>query len=176
MERLTYRTHDGGIFVKESDVKTFEVGDEVMHTGNAIRKLAEYEDLEDKLKEQFNGCVDLKMIVDSIIEYDKQLGRGEKLAKAMLITNDSVRKFCEWESLEKQGKLLKLPCKVGDKIYVILRNHQIRKKIVIKFKMIADGWAVETGDWFYLFDEFGKTVFLTPEEAEAALQRLEAVE
>lgn len=40
MERLTYRVHDGGLFVKESDVKTFEVEDEVMHTGNAIRKLS----------------------------------------------------------------------------------------------------------------------------------------
>lgn len=48
MERLTYKVHDGGIFVKASDVKTFDVEDEIMHTGNAIRKLAEYEDLEEQ--------------------------------------------------------------------------------------------------------------------------------
>lgn len=48
MERLTYKVHDGGIFVKESDVKTFDVEDEIMHTGNAIRKLAGYEDLEEQ--------------------------------------------------------------------------------------------------------------------------------
>ena len=48
MERLTYKVHDGGIFVKESDVKTFDVEDEIMHTGNAIRKLAEYENLEEQ--------------------------------------------------------------------------------------------------------------------------------
>lgn len=48
MERLTFEVHDGGMFVKETDVKTYEVEDEVMHTGNAIRKLAEYEDLEEQ--------------------------------------------------------------------------------------------------------------------------------
>lgn len=48
MERLTFKTHDGGMFVKESDVKTYEVEDEIMHTGNAIRKLSEYEDLEEQ--------------------------------------------------------------------------------------------------------------------------------
>ncbi len=48
MERLTFKVHDGGIFVKGSDVKTFDVEDEIMHTGNAIRKLAEYEDLEEQ--------------------------------------------------------------------------------------------------------------------------------
>lgn len=36
MDRLTFRVHDGRIFVKESDVKTFDVEDEIMHTGNAI--------------------------------------------------------------------------------------------------------------------------------------------
>ena len=47
MSRLTFEIHDGGLFVKESDVKTCDVEDEVMHTGNAIRKLAKYEQAED---------------------------------------------------------------------------------------------------------------------------------
>lgn len=107
MDRLTFKAHDCGIFVKESDVKTFSVEDEIMHTGNAIRKLSEYEDIQDKLNEQFNGCINLMDVVVTLIEYDKQLCRDERLAEAMLITNDSVRKFREWEQLEKQGKLMK---------------------------------------------------------------------
>ncbi len=47
MSRLTFEIHDGGLFVKESDVKTCDVEDEIMHTGNAIRKLAKYEQAED---------------------------------------------------------------------------------------------------------------------------------
>lgn len=56
MDRLTFRVHDGGIFVKESDVKTFDVEDEIMHTGNAIRKLSHYEDLEMQLQEVYGEC------------------------------------------------------------------------------------------------------------------------
>lgn len=106
MGKLTFEVHDGGIFVKESDVKTFDVEDEVMHTGNAIRKLAEYEDL------------------------------------------------------EEQGKLLKLPCAVGDTVYCIRESwsgYVIDKK---KFKV-------------GMVDKFNKTVFLTQQEAEQALAEME---
>lgn len=75
----------------------------------------------------------------------------------------------EYEDLEKQGKLLKLPCAVGDTIYIVLHNHKIKEAKVVGFKMIAKGWAAEVSDWSYLFEEFGKSVFLTKEQAEAAL-------
>ena len=96
---------------------------------NKLLKVKGYEGLENRLKEQFNGCVDLKMIIDAIIEYDKQLGRDEKLAKAMLITNDSVRKFCEWESLDEQGQLLIPPCAVGDTVYVLAECEKIPQQL-----------------------------------------------
>lgn len=76
----------------------------------------------------------------------------------------------EYEDLEEQEKLLKLPCAVGDTIYIVLHNRKIRESKAIGYKMIAKGWAVEVSDWFYLFEEFGKTVFLTKAEAEAALK------
>ncbi len=112
MERLTFKVHDGGIFVKESDVKTFEVEDEIMHTGNAIRKLAEYEDL------------------------------------------------------EEQGLLLKLPCKVGDTIYYFMNVDDVIKirerKVATLTNLVA---IMENSD-------FGKTVFLTEAEAEEAIEEL----
>lgn len=129
MERLTFEIHDGGIFVKESDVKTFTVEDEIIHTGNAIRKLAEY------------------------------------------------------ENLEEQGKLLKLPCAVGDTVYEV---QDLRKRIQ-PYTVIAVhisncgnlyGWELKDGKGVYSnvngFSEYaiGKQVFLTKEEAEAALKEL----
>lgn len=77
-----------------------------------------------------------------------------------------------YEDLDKQGKLLKLPCKVGDTIYIVLHNHTITKRKVIEFKMVANRWAAEVSDWFYLLDDFGKTIFLNKEEAETALQKI----
>lgn len=79
----------------------------------------------------------------------------------------------KYEDAEEQGLLLRLPCKVGDTIYIVFHNHTIGKSTVVSFKMIAEGWAVKTNDWSYLFTDFGKTVFLTKSEAEAKLKELE---
>ena len=87
-----------------------------------------------------------------------------------------LEKLGKYEDLEEQGLLLRLPCKVGDNIYIIFHNHTIGKSTVVSFRMIAKGWAVKTGDWSYLFTDFGKTVFLTKEEAEAKLAEMEGVE
>lgn len=120
MERLTFEVHDGGIFVKESDVKTFTVEDEILHTGNAVRKLAEYEEL------------------------------------------------------EEQGKLLKLPCAVGDTVYRIIKEFRTGKKKIISGKVYRI--ALTDTEMQIFINEwqskgiFGKTVFLTQKEAEAALK------
>lgn len=82
------------------------------------------------------------------------------------------KKLAAYEDAEEQGLLLRLPCKVGDTIYIVFHNHTIGKSTVVSFKMIAEGWAVKTNDWSYLFTDFGKTVFLTKEEAEAKLKKM----
>ena len=70
------------------------------------------------------------------------------------------------------------PCKVGDTVYVCDRAdvlHPIHEKTVKEF-IVGDGdmvlaqcsWGIR---YPYLFSCFGKTVFLTREEAEAALKK-----
>lgn len=87
-----------------------------------------------------------------------------------------TEKLAAYEDAEEQGLLLRLPCKVGDNIYIVFHNHTIGKSTVVSFKMIAKGWAVKTNDWSYLFTDFGKTVFLTKSEAEAKLAEMEGAE
>ena len=48
MDRLTFEIYGEGIFVKKSDVETWFVKDGIIHTGDAVRKLAEYENLEEQ--------------------------------------------------------------------------------------------------------------------------------
>lgn len=85
--------------------------------------------------------------------------------------------------LEEQGLLLKLQCKVGDKVYVFEeRKHytvmQVNK-IEIKHTLYGDICYIfepvgRRGCLYrYLKDDFGKTVFLTQPEAEKALKRME---
>ena len=93
--------------------------------------------------------------------------------------------LAEYEDLEEQGLLLKLPCKIGDNIYVLEDVYGIGEFEITEYRIEA----MRTGDNFSLtFDaledeeclevtfeslDIGKTVFLTKEEAEKALERLE---
>lgn len=94
-----------------------------------------------------------------------------------------IERLGKYEDLEEQGRLLKLPCKVGDTIYTV-------GEIVKEYKVISVGYSsnkatnrsefcIETlpvnGSRVVVafYDkEFGKNVFLTKSEAEEKLEEL----
>ena len=100
--------------------------------------------------------------------------------------------LAEYEDLEEQGLLLKLPCKVGTVAYLIDHNFvRMERKpikcIIDEFTVdrYNDCYAVLNGaENFYMMrrfrainiKQFGETIFLTKEEAEKALDRLECEE
>ena len=76
------------------------------------------------------------------------------------------RKLKEYEDLEEDGKLIKLPCKVGDTVY-----HVVQGRIL----------EVDNVDLFFLLlsvseNRFGETVFLTKYEAEEKLRDCKQVD
>jgi hypothetical protein len=71
-------------------------------------------------------------------------------------------KLSHYEDLEEQGRLIELPCKVGEIIYEIHNNEIRTNRLVTKWKIAR---YLEEG----FFDEL---VFTTKEEAEAKLQEL----
>ena len=76
--------------------------------------------------------------------------------------DDVVDKLADYEDLEEQGRLVKLPCKVGDTVY-----HVVQGRIV----------EVSNVDLFFLLlsvaeNRFNNSVFLTKSEAEAKLKEL----
>lgn len=77
---------------------------------------------------------------------------------------DFRERLAEYEDLEGQGKLLRLPFAVGDTAYTI--NTLPSGKAVIG-EIEADAFFCAL---CMLDGRFGKTVFLTREEAEAALK------
>lgn len=74
----------------------------------------------------------------------------------------AARKLCNYEDLEEQGLLVRLPCKVGTEVYYILG-------IPNKTPCAIDKCVFELSD----IDKIGKTVFLTSEEAEKKLEEME---
>ena len=95
------------------------------------------------------------------------------------IVGQCFNKLADYEDAEEDGLLLQLPCKVGDKVYNLIprikkaNNFQENEITVIKiykdsvYIFFKNGLAKD-------IKQIGKTVFLTQEEAEQALKRLES--
>lgn len=100
-----------------------------------------------------------------------------------------TEKLASYEDAEEQGLLLRLPCKVGDKIFLDFAGFgkNIDKFTVKDFHLDC----FENGETILYCDyesndktlsgqidvmDFGKTVFLTGEEAEAKLAEMEGAE
>ena len=116
----------------------------------------------------------------------ERTGEGQAIPRMDLKNNGHQRcmeRLAEYEDLEEQNRLLKLPCAVGDEFYCIWRNkgqnpiqkmqvkkieiHE-RKGIVIQMEFVGNRGCL----FRFYEDDFGKTVFLTKEAAEAVLKEM----
>lgn len=90
-------------------------------------------------------------------------------------------KLAHYEDLEEQGLLLKLPFPLGTKrLYWIDMSEEDKEvyqldatDLNIKKTDISDTIIYTIDDYDFVKSDFGKTVFLTKEEAEAKLKELE---
>lgn len=88
-----------------------------------------------------------------------------------------LQKLADYEDLEEQGLLLRLPCKLGDTVYSIANDGKIYPVKATKEIRIVNGVLhiiCESCKYSDLvsYDDIGKTVFLTQAEAEAKLKEL----
>lgn len=92
-----------------------------------------------------------------------------------------MEKLADYEDAEEQGRYVKLPCKVRDVVYVKMasycKTHYVEAEVRDFVHFISCGFCVVvTSKYFYKenipFSEFGKTIFLTKEKAEAKLKEL----
>lgn len=104
------------------------------------------------------------------------------------ITFKVLQKLGKYEDAEEQGLLLKLPCKVGDKVYQISENFiepcTVETIFLGKYRDRNGNWCnmaeiyYDRDDCPYVsteiyFTDIGETVFLTETEAEAKLKEME---
>ncbi len=93
--------------------------------------------------------------------------------------SDVIDKLAYYEDLEENGRLVKLPCKLGDTVYVPTRDFISELRIIhitISKNNTFFHWMLNAGiypnlDGFSV-DKIGKTVFFTKSEAEAKLKEL----
>ena len=93
---------------------------------------------------------------------------------------DCFERLAQYEDAEGQGRLVVLPCKVGDTVYKHWKvggKTGIGSALVTGFEIADDGinycYRVKRFDRKETIKKFGKTVFLTRAEAEAALAKEE---
>ena len=101
--------------------------------------------------------------------------------------NEAYYKLQRYEDLKEQGRLIELPCKIGDTVYYInthnrlsLFKNTVYEAKVARFVTTRYGTSIviqirnEYGcTELYSENNYNKTVFLTKEEAEAALKEVD---
>lgn len=121
-------------------------------------------------------------------------GMGECLDDNCSLVIDACKKLAEYEQLEEQGLIVRLPVKIGDDIYKIpsKANHDLNVLNGYKannrvYHQKAYSIVFSQSGWFVQCDkdsihapnvicvdvEYGKTWFLTREEAEKKLEEME---
>lgn len=184
MERLTKRygiAPDGesDVWVKQHDYIS------------AARKLCDYEDLEERLHKIF-GEESTFSLADVIDALEMKLSEPDKKhpVNARILTYEEANKWQEYKDLEEQGLLVRLPCKVGDMVwdndFGYLEPYEIKAfSYGYCDSYVEPGIGIEDEIIFYYenytrsitgafpMSEIGKTVFLTREEAEKALEELQ---
>lgn len=121
-------------------------------------------------------------------------GEGCKDENCIFIS-DVCDRLAGYEDLEEQGRLLRLPCKVGDTVYVVTSPFNVFDDIEYDENMkdevyesyVSSVSFYESGEQYRIYAkatnhfigvyfrecDFGKTVFLTKEEAEDRLKEME---
>ncbi len=89
-----------------------------------------------------------------------------------------IKQLLGYLDAEQAGLLIELPCKVGDTVYYVNLSNKVINYTVSGFKVDCFGNLqinvarhLESG--YFLDMQLGKTVFLTREEAEKALNKEE---
>lgn len=134
------------------------------------------------------------MNIDEFIEHAQETAKKHRYHADFFDINNPMRVACiksaedceqlaewlekpkEYQQLEEQGKLVKLPCKIGTEVYDITWWDNVQEKIVVKgkvyYRTVHKNKVTKLPFTYSDIDNFGKTVFLTKAEAEAKLEEL----
>lgn len=165
-----------------------------------LEELKEYKRLEEKLSIMFNGDCRLSDVVESLKRQISEPGKDHPV-NARILTYEDAEKWNEYLKLEERGRLLKLPCKIDDTVWVVTSpinvfgfndnvfglNHrdedaeyEVYESFISSVSYYAQGeqfriYAKVTNNFiaaYFRECDFGKTVFLTREEAKAKLKEI----
>ena len=126
-------------------------------------------------------------LLDRLVAYEDTGWTPEMLRKlgenaghmwdfAQAAENMTVGRLKELAEADKDGRVVVLPCKIGDKLYRVFAGEIFEIRVgSMKYFAIQGRWDIETYPFCPCVESsIGKTVFLSREEAEKALQEMES--
>lgn len=143
---------------------------------NLVKDICD-EDLTDLSDEEFDEYMSSMLSVG----IDSTMGLLALFYRNLWAMSDLRERLKEYEDYEEQGRLIKLPCKVGDTVWYVDDdddNYPIKLGIDTisrndnKNIYYYANDDVHYGKFGFIDSDFGKTVFLTKSEAEAKLKEL----
>ena len=159
MERLTKRLEDGQAICHEchGTCGTCD-GANCYCIGHMVDRLAAYEDTGLEPEEIIglkNTCGQLSGINDSLFKANQEMGKD----------------LAEWKKANDDGRMVVLPCKVGDHVWADGREAIAVWFFGYKTERYLHAQFLDNAEYTDIpFYEIGKTVFLTREEAEDAMK------
>lgn len=90
------------------------------------------------------------------------------------LNNTPISRLVELAEADKDGRVVVLPCKVGDTVHFALLGRIIEKQVfsIVSFSNSTRIYCGGTSEYFRP-EDIGKTFFLAREEAEKALREME---
>lgn len=169
MERLTKRGTDGQAMMDCEKCKAD-------WTGKHGKPMADCTALycRNRLKDRLAAYEDRECAPEEVLPKDKADEIALKLMRlADLESLCSYTRLRELAEADKDGRLVVLPCKVGDTVYFALLGKIIEKQVfsIVAFSNSTRIYCGGTSEYFRP-EDIGKTFFLTREEAEKALEAM----
>lgn len=130
------------------------------------------------INEVINGWTfeETMKIAENFMEAEKDIFKWDVMRHLKNFAETYRKQLKEYLQLEKQGRLVKLPCKIGTEVYDITWWDDVQEKVIVEgkayYRTVHKHKISKSTFHYFDIDEFGKTIFLTKEEAEAKLKEL----
>lgn len=125
------------------------------------------------------SVIDVAAVREHAMEFYWRLKVYEDMVDLETLNNTPISRLVELAEADKDGRVVVLPCKVGDALWLTASYYTERLPQPMEARVVRI--EIDAGDEItYITTKgivrdkgFGKTVFLTHEEAEKALKEME---
>lgn len=127
----------------------------------------------------YNGSCSQRKVWERLKAYEDTKLKPAMCANYKTFEDEAISKGVTFKRIvalmeaDRAGRLVVLPCKVGDTVYFALLGKIIEKQVfsIVSFSNSTRIYCGGTSEYFRP-EDIGKTFFLTREEAEAALEAM----